>query len=118
LRFVKGTSAVAGDATFAGLAVLAPEARLGAGLTARQTPRDPSAAALDANSKTTRRALLLRGSLGRALLPSQHVLNVRRLVPLALDLLNVMLFETQELSLEAVTLILRKVNRANTRFSC
>jgi hypothetical protein len=33
-------------------------------------------------------------------------------------LLEVLLFETQEFSLEAAELILRRVNRANMRFSC
>src|SRR5262245_7704449 len=85
---------------------------------ARQTPRDVNPTALDANSTITKRARLLRQVSGMALLPSQRILNARRLFPSTPDLLNVLLFETQELSLEAAELILRKVNWANMRFSC
>jgi hypothetical protein len=53
-----------------------------------------------------------------ALMLSQCVLKWSRLFPLALDLLNVLLFETQKLSFEAAELILRRVNQANMRFSC
>jgi hypothetical protein len=106
------------DAPTAPLAATAPEARLGAGLTALRTPREVNAAALDASNRTTKRARLLRGSLWRALLPIQRVLKGRRIFPSAPDLLNVLLFKTQELSLDAAELILRKVNRANMRFSC
>jgi hypothetical protein len=84
---------------------------------ARRTPIDVNAVALDASSRTTKTARLLRGSLERALLPSLRVLKRRRLFPLLPDLLNVLLFETHELSLEAAELIFRKVNRANMRFS-
>jgi hypothetical protein len=69
---------------------------------ARRMPIDVNAVALDANSTITRRARLLPRSFGMALLLSQRV---------------VLLFETQELSLEAAELIFRRVNRANMRFS-
>jgi hypothetical protein len=92
-------------------------ARPGVGLTARQIPRDANATALDASSRTTKRTRLLRGSLERALVPNQRALKECRLFPLPLDLLEVFLFETQELILEAAELIFRRVNQANMRFS-
>jgi hypothetical protein len=92
-------------------------ARLGASLTARQTPRDAKATALDASSRTAKRTLFLRGSLERALLPNQRALKECRLFPLPPDLLEILLFEIQELSLEAAEWIFRRVNRSNMRFS-
>jgi hypothetical protein len=72
LSFVKGGSVVAGDAEELTAAAFT-EARLGAGLTARQTPRDVNAAAEDANNTTTKRARLLLQSFGMALLLSHRV---------------------------------------------
>jgi hypothetical protein len=67
-------------------------ATLVAGLMASRTPRDVKAAALDANSRSAKRARLLRQGLGIAILLSQCVLKRRRLFPLIPDLLNMLLF--------------------------
>jgi hypothetical protein len=67
-------------------------AGLGADLMARRTPRDVSAAALDASNKTTKRARLLRHILEMAPLLSRRVLKERNLLPLIPDLLNVLPF--------------------------
>ncbi len=96
LSFVKGGSVVAGDAedlTAAPVVEAAfTEARLGAGLMARQTLRDANATALDVNNKTIKRARLLCRSLEMAPELRQRFLKGRNLLPLILDLLNVLPF--------------------------
>jgi hypothetical protein len=67
-------------------------ARLGAGLTALSAPRDVKAAALDASSRTTNKARLLRQILGMAPLLSRSVLKGRNLFPLITDLPNLLPF--------------------------
>jgi hypothetical protein len=71
---------------------VAAEARLDAGLMARRTPIDVNAAALDASSRTTKRARLLRQSLGIAVLRSRSILKERHLILLTLVLFDVLLF--------------------------
>jgi len=96
LSFVKGGLGVGGgsEALTAPLTAEAAYtgAELGAGLMARRTPRDANAATLDASTRTTNRARLLRQGLGIAILPSQRVLKRRSLFLLIPDLLNVLPF--------------------------